>query len=257
MSEFQRQFEEISRAYRRSDGGPIAGTDERRRLYGLYKQATEGDVRGKQPGFFNFEDQGNFRAWKQRKGMPRDEARRRFVDLAKELGYRDPGDSPVPFISDETWRREESWVNPDYDKTHDCIHDPELIEVGDEDRSRAPKVATTEQSVLPPKDSDTGHLERLQATPETSAFQLYSPMWPVCCRRLTVLVGYRGVDEDVVDTVPEAYVLERDDSDDEFDVSTKIDDSEPWPFGEETLRQDLLMFHCHDCGSVYLSRHDG
>jgi len=71
-----------------------------------------------------------------------------------------------------------------------------------------------------------------------------------------VLVGYRGVDEDVVDTVPDTYVLERDDSDDEFDTTIEIDDSEPWPFGEETLRRDLLMFHCHDCGSVYLSHHD-
>lgn len=248
------EFDKIAEAYDKSQGGPVAGTDEKRRLYALYKQATAGDARGPQPGFFNFEEQNKFRAWKNLSGMPDSEARKKFVDLANELGYRDPGDSPVDWITDETWRREESWPSPDFDDPIPCINAPDTIEVSDDDRQRAPTVATGETAKLPAEGGPDEQRDRLaEQSPETLAFHLYEPNWPVCCRRLTVLVGYRGVDEEVSPVIPRTYQI---DEDREEGWRANLDFSEPDVYGEETLRDGLLAFHCHDCGSVYLSSHD-
>jgi diazepam-binding inhibitor (GABA receptor modulator, acyl-CoA-binding protein) len=43
-------------------------------LYGLYKQATEGDVQGKRPGMLDIKGKAKFDAWTSRKGMSRDAA---------------------------------------------------------------------------------------------------------------------------------------------------------------------------------------
>ena len=59
-------------------------------LYGLYKQATEGDVKGSRPGMLDLKGRAKFDAWTSRKGMAQAEARRRYValvnDLVKTLG---------------------------------------------------------------------------------------------------------------------------------------------------------------------------
>jgi diazepam-binding inhibitor (GABA receptor modulator, acyl-CoA-binding protein) len=55
-------------------------------LYALYKQATEGDVSGKRPGFTDFKGRAKYDAWSERKGMGKDEAMEKYVDLANKLG---------------------------------------------------------------------------------------------------------------------------------------------------------------------------
>jgi diazepam-binding inhibitor (GABA receptor modulating acyl-CoA-binding protein) len=54
-------------------------------LYGLYKQATEGDVRGERPGGFDFKGAAKFDAWARRRGMTRDEAMAAYVELVDRL----------------------------------------------------------------------------------------------------------------------------------------------------------------------------
>ena len=255
MSRQHDAFLRVARAYETSTGGPIADKKERRRLYGLYKQATEGDNESDQPGFFNFEDQAKYKAWSRHRGMAREEAKRRFVKLAEELGYRDPGEVPVDWISGETWLREESWTNPDYQKRSPCITDPEVVEVEEAVRQVTPRVATSEKAPKPPKGSDDEHRRRLEEGPETISFHLYSPTWPVCCRRLMVLVGYRGVDEDVVHALAETRRID-DDGGGALDSLMGSGSREPEPYGQETLRQDLALYHCHDCGRLYLAGHD-
>jgi acyl-CoA-binding protein len=54
-------------------------------LYGLYKQATEGDVKGSRPGMLDLKGRAKFDAWTSRKGMPQAEAKRKYVGLVDEL----------------------------------------------------------------------------------------------------------------------------------------------------------------------------
>lgn len=56
------------------------------RLYAFYKQATEGDVQGPQPGFFDFVGTAKREAWAKLAGTSRDEAMQRYIDLVRSLG---------------------------------------------------------------------------------------------------------------------------------------------------------------------------
>ena len=55
------------------------------RLYGLYKQGSEGDVGGPKPGFFDFVGTAKYEAWAKLKGTGQAEAMQKYVDLVKKL----------------------------------------------------------------------------------------------------------------------------------------------------------------------------
>ena len=59
-------------------------------LYGLYKQATDGDVKGSRPGMLDMKGRAKFDAWTSLKGTAQADARARYValvdDLVKKLG---------------------------------------------------------------------------------------------------------------------------------------------------------------------------
>ena len=54
-------------------------------IYSLYKQATEGDVDGKRPGFGDLVGRAKFDAWAGQKGKDRDAAMQEYVDLIESL----------------------------------------------------------------------------------------------------------------------------------------------------------------------------
>jgi len=54
-------------------------------LYSLYKQATEGDVKGSRPGMLDFKGRAKYDAWAARKGTAQDQAKQAYVDLVKRL----------------------------------------------------------------------------------------------------------------------------------------------------------------------------
>ncbi len=54
-------------------------------LYGLFKQATEGDVQGKRPGMLDLKGRAKFDAWTGRKGMSRDVAMQQYIALVDRL----------------------------------------------------------------------------------------------------------------------------------------------------------------------------
>ena len=54
-------------------------------LYGLYKQASEGDVTGKRPGMLDPRGRAKWDAWSSRKGMSADQARAEYVALVERL----------------------------------------------------------------------------------------------------------------------------------------------------------------------------
>ena len=55
------------------------------KIYALYKQASEGDVARKRPGFTNMVGRAKWDAWNELKGKPADEAKQEYVDLIEDL----------------------------------------------------------------------------------------------------------------------------------------------------------------------------
>lgn len=54
-------------------------------IYALYKQATEGDVQGKRPGFTDFVGRAKFDAWEGLKGTASEQAMQDYIDLIESL----------------------------------------------------------------------------------------------------------------------------------------------------------------------------
>ncbi len=54
-------------------------------LYGLYKQATEGDVAGSRPGMLDLRGRAKYDAWAKRKGASKDDAMKKYVALVDAL----------------------------------------------------------------------------------------------------------------------------------------------------------------------------
>ncbi len=55
------------------------------KLYGLYKQATVGDVQGDRPGATNFRGRAKYDAWAERKGMSPEDAKRQYIEYADTI----------------------------------------------------------------------------------------------------------------------------------------------------------------------------
>ncbi len=55
------------------------------KLYGLYKQATAGDIAAKKPGFGDLVGRAKWDAWNGLKGTPREQAMQQYVDLVASL----------------------------------------------------------------------------------------------------------------------------------------------------------------------------
>jgi diazepam-binding inhibitor (GABA receptor modulator, acyl-CoA-binding protein) len=54
-------------------------------LYGLFKQATEGDATGERPGGFDFKAIAKFDAWKSLSGKSREQAMNEYITLVDTL----------------------------------------------------------------------------------------------------------------------------------------------------------------------------
>ncbi len=54
-------------------------------IYALYKQATEGDVEGKRPGFGDMVGRAKYDAWAGVKGKAKEAAMQEYVDLIESL----------------------------------------------------------------------------------------------------------------------------------------------------------------------------
>ncbi len=54
-------------------------------LYSLFKQSTEGDNTTSKPGMFDIKGQFKWNAWKDKKGLSKDEAMKKYIDLVSGL----------------------------------------------------------------------------------------------------------------------------------------------------------------------------
>lgn len=77
--EFEQAAEDVQMLGRRPDNDTLL------KLYALYKQGAEGDLRRTQPGFFDFVGTAKHEAWAQLNGMSEQDAMRRYIDLVQQL----------------------------------------------------------------------------------------------------------------------------------------------------------------------------
>jgi diazepam-binding inhibitor (GABA receptor modulating acyl-CoA-binding protein) len=62
--------------------------EELLKLYGLYKQATEGDNTGERPGGFDFKAAAKYNSWLSLKGKSQEEATQEYIDFVGNLSEK-------------------------------------------------------------------------------------------------------------------------------------------------------------------------
>lgn len=84
MSELDERFRQSVQAALELPHRP--DNDTLLQMYALYKQASSGDAHGVKPGFFDFVGTAKQHAWEGLRGLSRDEAKQRYIDLIRRLG---------------------------------------------------------------------------------------------------------------------------------------------------------------------------
>lgn len=79
------QDDRLAAAAARAKELPQQPNDVLLQLYGLYKQATQGDVTSDRPSLFDPVGRAKFDAWSQRRGMSKEEAVQAYVELVDKL----------------------------------------------------------------------------------------------------------------------------------------------------------------------------
>ena len=83
MATIEEQFEDAQLKLRTLTERP--SNDELLSIYGLFKQATEGDNSTKKPGMFDMKGQYKWQVWKDLEGTSVHDACQKYVDLVEEL----------------------------------------------------------------------------------------------------------------------------------------------------------------------------
>ena len=83
MSELKTKFEAAVAASKQLPERP--SNDVLLQLYALYKQATDGDVEGKRPGFTDMVGRAKYDAWATVKGTAGEAAMTRYIELIGSL----------------------------------------------------------------------------------------------------------------------------------------------------------------------------
>jgi acyl-CoA-binding protein len=78
-SDFQKAAKDVQKLSKRPSDKNLLN------LYGLYKQATEGDVSGPKPGLLDFKAKAKYQAWSALKGTSEEEAMKSYVASVKKL----------------------------------------------------------------------------------------------------------------------------------------------------------------------------
>ncbi len=86
MADLEKQFKEAAASAKSLPSKP--DNDTLLKLYALYKQGTEGDVHGEEPGFMDFVGRAKYEAWAGLKGTAQDDAMQDYVQLVDKLKSR-------------------------------------------------------------------------------------------------------------------------------------------------------------------------
>jgi len=78
-SSFEKASREVQELSKRPDNNTLL------KLYGLFKQGSEGDVLGKRSGFADFRGRAKHDAWAKLKGTPGKDAMKAYIQLVEKL----------------------------------------------------------------------------------------------------------------------------------------------------------------------------
>ncbi|KAH3688966.1 hypothetical protein WICPIJ_000025 [Wickerhamomyces pijperi] len=79
MSEFQAKADAVNNLKTKPNDTELLS------LYGLYKQATVGDVNTDRPGIFALKDRYKWDAWNENKGLSKEDAEAKYIAFVDEL----------------------------------------------------------------------------------------------------------------------------------------------------------------------------
>jgi len=68
--------------------GKIDDQEDLLKLYGLYKQATEGDVNKSKPRMLDFKGKAKWESWSKNKGLSQEDAMMKYIAFTDELGQK-------------------------------------------------------------------------------------------------------------------------------------------------------------------------
>lgn len=83
MSDLKTRFATATQEVQKLKSRP--SNDQLLELYALYKQTTEGDVKGSRPGFLDLTGRAKYDAWATKKGFGADKAMQAYVDLVEKM----------------------------------------------------------------------------------------------------------------------------------------------------------------------------
>lgn len=83
MSDLKTQFAIAAQEVQKLKSRPA--NDRLLELYALYKQASEGDVKGSRPGFLDLTGRAKYDAWAAKKGTGADKAMQAYAALVEKL----------------------------------------------------------------------------------------------------------------------------------------------------------------------------
>ncbi|MBN3294330.1 ACBD7 protein, partial [Polypterus senegalus] len=79
QAEFEQVAEDVKKVKTRPEDGELL------ELYGLYKQATVGDINTEKPGMLDMKGKAKWEAWESKKGMSKEDAMKAYIAYAKEV----------------------------------------------------------------------------------------------------------------------------------------------------------------------------
>ena len=87
MSELKQQFDDCVDKVRNAppDGNFKPSNEFKLKMYGLFRQASDGDVSGKRPGMLDPVGRFKYDAWAKCKGMSAEDAMQAYVDAVQEV----------------------------------------------------------------------------------------------------------------------------------------------------------------------------
>ncbi|KAF9301308.1 hypothetical protein BGZ74_006866 [Mortierella antarctica] len=102
--------------------------EEQLLLYGAYKQATKGDVKGTKPTFFDIAARSKWQAWANMQGKATDQAKEEYIDMVVKA-LRKPGNHPdLLLLAEEILQdhqRLQQPLNMDKDLPPIAVHSPD------------------------------------------------------------------------------------------------------------------------------------
>lgn len=85
MSELKQKFDASVQYVQNANGNFKPSNDVKLEFYALFKQATEGDVKGKKPGLTDFIGRAKYGAWETLKGMSSEKAMETYIAKIEAL----------------------------------------------------------------------------------------------------------------------------------------------------------------------------